>query len=87
MKDTKVRIIVYIIYVLETSHEQDDPDAEDYDEELQDCITGEGLLQFASDLDVDPMDIVLLIIFWKLKAKRQYVLSRSEFIDGFRNLG
>lgn len=70
----------------EISHENDDPD-DDEAEELKDCITGEGLFQFAADLEIDPMDIVLLIIFWKLKAKRQYVLSRDEFIDGFRNLG
>eukprot|EP01027_Heterolobosea_sp_BB2_P010536 GEZU01015453.1.p1 GENE.GEZU01015453.1~~GEZU01015453.1.p1 ORF type:complete len:289 (-),score=93.66 GEZU01015453.1:206-994(-) len=52
-----------------------------------DAIQGEGLIQFANDLEVDPEDIVMMVILWKLNSEVQYQVSRSEFVDGFANMG
>lgn len=47
---------------LDHSHKDDD---EDSDSGLKDCITGEGLLLFAQDLGIEPVDPLMLIIFCK----------------------
>jgi DCN1-like protein 1/2 len=50
-------------------------------------IGGEGIMKFCEDLNIDPMDILVLIIMYKLGTKEQYKISRSEFCDGFRKSG
>lgn len=52
-----------------------------------DMIRVDGLLKFASDLEISPQDIAMLIIFWKLGSTEQYALSHSQFINGFHSLG
>jgi DCN1-like protein 1/2 len=69
-------------YYVTISHEDDEEDA---DEDLKNCITGEGLLTFSDDLKVNPLDEILLFIFWKLEAKRQYVLTSEEFNNFQKN--
>lgn len=70
-------IHIVIEYKSEVEEEDDDDDA----------IGGEGIIKFAEDLSVDPMSVTLLVIMWKLGAKVQYKVSKTEFIDGFQKLG
>jgi hypothetical protein len=63
------------------SHEDID---EDDDDEDTDKITFEGLIKFCEDLGIEPDDIVLLVFFWKIKAKRQYIITKEEWIFGFK---
>eukprot|EP01080_Neovahlkampfia_damariscottae_P005450 gene5450-9263_t len=50
-------------------------------------ITAEGIFLFASDIEIDPMKVDLLVVFWKLNCKQQYTITKDEFINGFTNLG
>jgi hypothetical protein len=64
-------------------HSHKDEEEPDY----PDCITGEGLMLFAEDLEVDPLDSIMLVLFWKLNAKKQYLFTKDEFVGGFMNEG
>jgi hypothetical protein len=50
-------------------------------------IGGEGIMKLCEDLSIDPEDVLVLIIMYKLGTKEQYKISRSEFCDGFRKYG
>lgn len=52
-----------------------------------DAIQGQGLIAFAEDLGVDPEDIVMLVLLWKLGSSAQFQLSRSEFTEGLATMG
>jgi len=65
------------------SHEEMD---EDDDDEDADKITLEGLLKFCEDLSVAPDDIVMLILFWKFKTKKQFIISKDEWVNGFKSI-
>eukprot|EP01027_Heterolobosea_sp_BB2_P013395 GEZU01019326.1.p1 GENE.GEZU01019326.1~~GEZU01019326.1.p1 ORF type:complete len:387 (-),score=153.93 GEZU01019326.1:222-1382(-) len=56
-------------------------------DEDEDAIQGSGLLSFADDLGVQPDDLVMMIILWKLNSKVQYTLYRNEFVGGFTKMG
>eukprot|EP00761_Pharyngomonas_kirbyi_P005466 gb/GECH01005471.1/.p1 GENE.gb/GECH01005471.1/~~gb/GECH01005471.1/.p1 ORF type:complete len:262 (+),score=57.06 gb/GECH01005471.1/:1-786(+) len=53
----------------------------------EDSIQGQGLLQMATDLNLDPEDLPMLVVLWRLGARTRYEISREEFVDGMTNLG
>lgn len=50
-------------------------------------ITEEGVGRFFSDLGVDPMDPVTLVISYHMGAKNMGEYTETEFINGFKALG
>lgn len=49
-------------------------------------IGPEGVEKFCIDLEVDPEDIVMLVIAWHMKAKRMGYFTRSEWMEGMKTL-
>jgi hypothetical protein len=54
--------------------------------ENKNSITLDGLLEFSKDLEIEPDDISLLILFYKLDLKIPYIITKDEFIKGFEKL-
>mmetsp|Transcript_13398 Transcript_13398/g.34367 ORF Transcript_13398/g.34367 Transcript_13398/m.34367 type:complete len:252 (-) Transcript_13398:1458-2213(-) len=50
-------------------------------------MLAEGVGQFCEDLEVDPTDIVLLVISWHMNAATMCEYSRDEFVNGLAKLG
>mmetsp|Transcript_4791 Transcript_4791/g.8693 ORF Transcript_4791/g.8693 Transcript_4791/m.8693 type:complete len:252 (-) Transcript_4791:144-899(-) len=50
-------------------------------------ILAEGVGQFCEDLEVDPSDVVLLVVSWHMNAATMCEFSREEFINGMASLG
>lgn len=57
------------------------------EEEEETYIGGDGIMKFLQDIHIDVMDIVVLVMMWKLKTKQQYKIEKQEFIEGFRSFG
>eukprot|EP00050_Salpingoeca_kvevrii_P017655 m.67104 g.67104 ORF g.67104 m.67104 type:complete len:128 (-) comp7654_c0_seq1:368-751(-) len=55
----------------------------DTDDEIQ----VNGMIRFCEDLGVDPSDIVMLVLAWKLNAATSCVFTRKEFTEGMTALG
>lgn len=47
---------------------------------------GESIMEFANEIDIDPMSIDLLVLFWKLGCKKRYCITEEEFIYGMAKL-
>ncbi|KAF9436731.1 hypothetical protein BGZ76_003131 [Entomortierella beljakovae] len=47
----------------------------------------EGMEKFCEALDVDPTDVVMLVMAWHLKAENMCEFSRAGFIEGWTSLG
>uniref|UniRef100_A0A804PXA4 Defective in cullin neddylation protein n=2 Tax=Zea mays TaxID=4577 RepID=A0A804PXA4_MAIZE len=58
-----------------------------YKEPDADMIMVEGISQFCNDLQVDPQDIVMLVISWHMKAATMCEFTRQEFIGGLQSIG
>ncbi|KAF2925959.1 hypothetical protein DAI22_06g091100 [Oryza sativa Japonica Group] len=58
-----------------------------YKEPDVDMIMVEGVSQFCTDLQVDPQDIVMLVISWHMKAATMCEFTRQEFIGGLQSIG
>ncbi|AQK56590.1 Defective in cullin neddylation protein [Zea mays] len=52
-----------------------------------DMIMVEGISQICNDLQVDPQDIVMLVISWHMKASTMCEFTRQEFIGGLQSIG
>lgn len=52
-----------------------------------DDVTVSGLIKFSEDLGVSPQDIVMLIILYQLNSTRQYVVTKDQFVSGWKKLG
>ncbi|KAJ1696133.1 hypothetical protein LUZ63_004645 [Rhynchospora breviuscula] len=52
-----------------------------------DMILVEGISLLCNDLQVDPQDIVMLVLSWHMKAATMCEFSRQEFIGGLQSLG
>lgn len=52
----------------------------------QDIILVDGITQFCNELEVDPSDIVVLVISWHFKAASMGEYLRTEFVDGMEDL-
>ncbi|KIY93801.1 DCN1-like protein 2 [Monoraphidium neglectum] len=50
-------------------------------------IMAEGVGRFCDDLEVDPSDIVMLVLSWRLNAATMCEYSREEFVGGLQQLG
>ncbi|OAY79177.1 DCN1-like protein 2 [Ananas comosus] len=58
-----------------------------YKDPYVDMITVDGISLLCEDLQVDPQDIVMLVISWHMKAAIMCEFSRQEFIGGLQSLG
>ncbi|WVZ81839.1 hypothetical protein U9M48_029171 [Paspalum notatum var. saurae] len=58
-----------------------------YKEPDSDMIMVEGVSQLCNDLQVDPQDIVMLVISWHMKAATMCEFTRQEFIGGLQSIG
>ena len=47
-----------------------------------DCIGYNGMEKLASDLGVDPNDIIMFIICYQLGSSSLLQITKTEFIDG-----
>lgn len=50
-------------------------------------ISTEGVCRFLDDLRLDPSSKLVLIIAWKFRAETQCEFTRTEFVNGFVDLG
>ncbi|KAI8474631.1 MAG: Cullin binding-domain-containing protein [Monoraphidium minutum] len=50
-------------------------------------ILADGVGRFCDDLGVDPSDIVMLVLSWRLNAAAMCEYSRDEFVGGLQQLG
>lgn len=60
---------------------------EQYKDANSDVILAEGILQLCEDLNVEPEDLVMLVLSWHLKAQTMGEYTRSEFEGGMERLG
>ncbi|KAJ1554899.1 hypothetical protein HK096_000353, partial [Nowakowskiella sp. JEL0078] len=51
-------------------------------EEDEDLVGIDGVLQFCEDLEVDPQDVVVLVIAWYMSAPKIGEFTKAGFIDG-----
>lgn len=58
-----------------------------YKEEDEDQIGSAGMEKFCQDLEVDPEDVITLVIAYHLKAQQMGCFTREEFTKGFEALG
>ncbi|RVW36799.1 DCN1-like protein 1 [Vitis vinifera] len=52
-----------------------------------DMIMADGISVLCNDLQVDPQDIVMLVVSWHMKAATMCEFSKQEFISGLQALG
>lgn len=52
-----------------------------------DMVLVDGITLLCNDLQVDPQDIVMLVVSWHMKAATMCEFSKQEFIGGLRALG
>ena len=53
----------------------------------QDLILVDGTVKLCATLDVDPTDVVVLVLAWHLKAENMCEFTRKGFIEGWSKLG
>ncbi|KMZ60984.1 DCN1-like protein 1 (Defective in cullin neddylation protein1-like protein 1) [Zostera marina] len=58
-----------------------------YKDPYAEMIMADGITLLCSDLQVDPQDIVMLVLSWHMKAATMCEFSRQEFIGGLQTLG
>ncbi|XP_020110500.1 DCN1-like protein 2 isoform X2 [Ananas comosus] len=58
-----------------------------YKDPYADMILVDGITLLCNDLQVDPQDIVMLVVSWHMKAATMCEFSRQEFIGGLQSLG
>ncbi|GFS52599.1 DCN1-like protein 5 [Trichonephila clavipes] len=51
-----------------------------------DVIGPEGMEKFCEDIGVEPENIVMLVLAWKMEAKQMGFFSKSEWLRGLRDL-
>ena len=57
-----------------------------YKEPNAESIQTTGLLTFCEDLGVDPEDLAILVLMWKMQAKSSMQITRVEFFHGMHAL-
>ncbi|ORY06092.1 hypothetical protein K493DRAFT_296167 [Basidiobolus meristosporus CBS 931.73] len=60
---------------------------ENYKDPDEDAILVEGTERLCNDLEVDPTDVVMLVVAWHLNAERMCEFKRKGFVDGWAALG
>ncbi|XP_071725778.1 uncharacterized protein [Rutidosis leptorrhynchoides] len=58
-----------------------------YKDPYADMIMADGISTLCNDLQVDPQDIVMLVVSWHMKAATMCEFSKQEFIGGLQSLG
>ncbi|KAE8646111.1 hypothetical protein Csa_015551 [Cucumis sativus] len=58
-----------------------------YKDSYVDMILADGISLLCDDLQVDPQDIVMLVVSWHMKANTMCEFSKQEFIGGLQALG
>ncbi|XP_042417265.1 DCN1-like protein 2 [Zingiber officinale] len=58
-----------------------------YKDPYVDMILVDGISLLCSDLQVDPQDIVMLVVSWHMKAATMCEFSQQEFLGGLQSLG
>ncbi|KAG6572482.1 DCN1-like protein 2, partial [Cucurbita argyrosperma subsp. sororia] len=58
-----------------------------YKDPYVDMILADGISLLCNDLQVDPQDIVMLVVSWHMKANTMCEFSKQEFIGGLQALG
>ncbi|CAD0199353.1 unnamed protein product [Chrysodeixis includens] len=57
-----------------------------YKDSLEDAILAEGIENLCNDLQLNPDDFKVLVLAWKLNASQMCRFTKSEFIQGLRNM-
>ncbi|KAJ9562684.1 hypothetical protein OSB04_007844 [Centaurea solstitialis] len=52
-----------------------------------DMIMADGISTLCNDVQVDPQDIVMLVVSWHMKAATMCEFSKQEFVGGLQSLG
>jgi DCN1-like protein 1/2 len=52
----------------------------------EDTINEEGILKFCEDIGVDPQDLVVLVIAWKMEAAYMCAFTRKEWQKGMQEM-
>eukprot|EP00644_Phytophthora_capsici_P006011 jgi/Phyca11/559091/estExt2_Genewise1.C_PHYCAscaffold_21071 len=52
----------------------------------EDTINEEGILKFCEDIGVDPQDVVVLVIAWKMEAAYMCAFTRKEWKKGMQDM-
>ncbi|KAG6763889.1 hypothetical protein POTOM_031335 [Populus tomentosa] len=58
-----------------------------YKDPYVDMVLVDGITILCNDLQVDPQDIVMLVVSWHMKAATMCEFSKQEFIGGLQSLG
>ncbi|XP_010487002.1 PREDICTED: DCN1-like protein 1 [Camelina sativa] len=58
-----------------------------YKDQYSDMILAEGISNLCNDLEVEPQDIVTLVLSWHMNAATACEFSKQEFITGLQALG
>ncbi|KAL4365120.1 hypothetical protein AHAS_Ahas07G0074300 [Arachis hypogaea] len=58
-----------------------------YKDPYVDMIMVDGITLLCNDIQVDPQDIVMLVLSWHMKAGTMCEFSKKEFIEGLQSLG
>ncbi|XP_004243966.1 uncharacterized protein [Solanum lycopersicum] len=58
-----------------------------YKDPYADMILADGISLLCNDMQVDPQDIVMLVLSWHMKAATMCEFSKQEFIGGLQSLG
>lgn len=58
-----------------------------YKDPYSDMILVDGITLLCNDIQVDPQDIVMLVVSWHMKAATMCEFSKQEFIGGLQGLG
>jgi hypothetical protein len=51
------------------------------EEEEEDIIDGEGMMKMCQDLNIDPNNVQILLLIWKLECEERYRINRNEFLS------
>eukprot|EP01097_Dermamoeba_algensis_P009052 TRINITY_DN623_c0_g1_i2.p1 TRINITY_DN623_c0_g1~~TRINITY_DN623_c0_g1_i2.p1 ORF type:complete len:257 (+),score=49.45 TRINITY_DN623_c0_g1_i2:44-814(+) len=52
------------------------------DQQQNDRITGDGMIQFLTDLQVDPEGMMSLVVAWLFSSQSLSVITKGEFVGG-----
>ncbi|CAJ2659148.1 unnamed protein product [Trifolium pratense] len=58
-----------------------------YKDKYIDMIFADGITLLCNDIQVDPQDIVMLVLSWHMKAGTMCEFSKKEFTEGLQSLG
>eukprot|EP01137_Pigoraptor_chileana_P020143 Opistho-2@82121 len=57
------------------------------DDPAEDAIGPSGMEKLCADLEVDPSDVIMLLVSWKMGAAQMCVFTRAEFVKGMIDMG